>query len=332
MNQADEQPNAPADAGTPEDLIGAVLPPLPVADDGSPEAVIRCHSSRKPLPQMAVLASAKIPYRLEEGQNGWELHVPREQEEAARRELLAWREANRNWPPKTLVLWHEPAAYPAGGLWSLLPAWALLVFYFYTGPFNHDLAAHLAGGSDLAKIRSGEWWRCITSLTLHADVPHVLGNVVTMWAFGFAICRSAGVGLAWLGILLAGFFGNFIPAFWSDDAGLAVGASTATFGALGILVTLQMRRNWGSWAGLRSVWSRIWLPLFAGLALLGFLGVSEGSDLRGHFWGFAAGAGVGLLLLPVADRKLSWWVQAPLALAAAAALVAAWHFALRGVP
>jgi membrane associated rhomboid family serine protease len=332
MTPADE-PSPPPEAPVPDELLEAVLPPLPQDGDG-PDAVIRCHERRKPLPQMAALASAKIPYRLEQRDFGWELHVPREQEAAARRELLTWRAVNRNWPPKALAVWHEhTAAYPGAGVWSLLPVAALLVFYWYTGPFDPDSAAHVAGCSDLEKIRAGEWWRCVTSLTQHADVPHVLGNSVALWAFGFAVCRSTGVGFGWLAILLAGFFGNLIPAWWMEsDTGLAVGASTATFGALGALVMLQVRRNWHSWAGLRSAWSRSWVPLLAGLALLGFLGVSPGADLRGHFWGFTAGLGVGLLLLPVADRKLPWWVQAPLALAAAAAPVAAWHLALRGVP
>ncbi len=334
MNPAAE-PTPPPEDPVPEELLEAVLPPLPPDDDG-PDAVIRCHERKKPLPQMAALASAKIPYRLEQGKGGfWELHVPREQEAAARRELLAWRTVNRNWPPKAaLAVWRGgEAAYPDAAAWSLLPVGALILFYAYTGPFDHDAAAHLAGCSDLEKIRAGEWWRCATSLTQHADVPHLLGNAVALWAFGFAVCRSVGAGFGWLAILLAGFCGNLISAWWSPgETGLAVGASTATFGALGTLAMLQVRRNWHSWAGLRSAWSRSWVPLLAGLALLGFLGVSPGSDLRGHFWGFAAGLGVGLLLFPAADRKLPWWVQTPLALAAAAAPVAAWHLALRGIP
>ena len=337
MNQTDEQLTADsASSASPaaEDLAAALLPPLPEEPSAAlGEGVIRCHSPRKPLPEMAVLASAKIPYRLEEGPGGWEFHVPLDQEAAARRELLAWRAVNRNWPPKALGAWHEtPAAYANAAFWSLWPAVMLLCFFWITtGDFDHSKPGHLAGASDLAKIRNGEWWRCITSLTLHADSSHVLGNAVALWAFGFGVFRSVGGGLGLGCILLSGVFGNLLSAWWRmTDTGLAVGASTATFGALGILVMLQVHRNWQSWNGLLSAWSRSWLPLLAGVALLGFLGTSPEADLRGHLWGFVAGLGLGVLLMPVADKKLAWWVQAPAAVLALALPVVAWQWALAG--
>ena len=330
MNTTDEQPAADAALPVQEDLVAAVLPPLPVIEEAGPEAVIRCHTRHKPLPQMAALASAKIPYHLTEGEDGWEFQVPREQEAAARRELLAWRAVNRNWPPKALGAWHElPAVYPNAVFWSLWPAVMLLSFFWVTGDYDHTVKAQLAGCSDLERIRAGEWWRCLTSLTLHADLPHVLGNALCLWAFGLAIFRSVGGGLGLGGILLAGFFGNLISAWWRvTETGTAVGASTATFGALGILVLLQVRRNWLSWGGLLSAWSRTWLPLLAGIALLGFLGTSPQADLRGHLWGFVAGLGLGFLLLPVADKKLPGWTQAAAGLLALAAPVTAWQMAL----
>ena len=40
---------------------------------------------------------------------------------------------------------------------------------------------------------------------------------------------------------------------------------------------------------------KAWLPLAGGLALLGFIGAGEHSDLTAHAFGFTAGIGLGIL-------------------------------------
>jgi membrane associated rhomboid family serine protease len=59
----------------------------------------------------------------------------------------------------------------------------------------------LGAGDTGAMLFSGQWWRAITALTLHADVAHLAGNVVVGGLFMAFLCREAGVGagffLAW---------------------------------------------------------------------------------------------------------------------------------------
>src|SRR2546422_5158304 len=40
-------------------------------------------------------------------------------------------------------------------------------------------------------IVAGEWWRTVTALTLHADVPHLLGNAVASVVLVGAVDRKS---------------------------------------------------------------------------------------------------------------------------------------------
>src|SRR5438034_78811 len=69
-----------------------------------------------------------------------------------------------------------------------------------------------AGNASAARILAGEPWRTVTALTLHADLPHLLGNTAAGAALFAAVCRTLGPGVgAWL-ILLAGAGGNALNA------------------------------------------------------------------------------------------------------------------------
>ena len=71
---------------------------------------------------------------------------------------------------------------------------------------------------------------------------------------------------------------------------MAVGASTAVFGAVGLLagrgVAQRLRRG--------ELGLRIWVPLAAGLALIAMLGTGERSDIWAHGFGFLAGSFLGV--------------------------------------
>ena len=107
----------------------------------------------------------------------------------------------------------------------------------------------------------------------------------------------------------------------------AIGASTALFGALGIL-TAHARRVWG--LQLRTGLRR-WAPLGAGVMLLAYLGFGgDRTDVGAHVAGFAVGGvlGLGFALAGPACRREPW----PSALYAAVAgclLALAWTLALQ---
>jgi len=115
---------------------------------------------------------------------------------------------------------------------------------------------------------------------------------------------------------------------WVQDAGhRSIGASTAVFAALGLLVAYTWRRGFfrdTPWRG------RI-APIVAGLGLLAFTGTSgENTDLGAHLFGFIMGFGSGLVLARFAS--VTWLRSARLqgvsGALAALLVLAAWALGL----
>ncbi len=287
-----------------------------------------CHDSDYVLPRLAALSAAEIPYDLARGEDGWEVRVSLAQLAAAQGELSAYDAINRGWPPRAEVA-PVPAASVSGLLASFGAGLALLLCYRHTGSFSVAHGPFAGGCADSAAIRAGEWWRSVTALTLHADISHVLGNVVCAVFFGQGVCSIVGAGLGWALILLTGISGNLVTAWMLGPGHISVGASTATFGALGILSALQVAHNLRRHGRWRGVWDRTWIPLGAGVALLALLGVGPRADLTGHFCGFFSGVLLGACCYRLIGRPPGRVWQAALMCAVCACPVVCWQLALR---
>jgi membrane associated rhomboid family serine protease len=123
-------------------------------------------------------------------------------------------------------------------------------------------------------------------------------------------------------LLLAGAGGNALTAAAHGTHHDSVGASTAMFGAIGILGATRVVSR-----GRRRAARRSWMVVAASLALLALLGTSPGSDLLAHLFGLLLGGVLGLAAAP-AMRPLRPLVQWALAVAALAVVVGAWLRAL----
>lgn len=189
--------------------------------------------------------------------------------------------------------------------WELLLLWAAsLLAVFYQQMQDPSLAGR-AASSSLGLIGRHEWWRPFTALFLHSDAGHLAGNLVSGVVFGALVSRSLGPLRAWGLILACGTLGNILTSLLSyPEPFLSIGASTAVFGALGILTGLgfaiSIRRQSG-----RS-WARVAAPVMAGLVLLGWLGGGSGStntDVLGHAFGFGSGLISGMIVGEVRQKS-----------------------------
>jgi membrane associated rhomboid family serine protease len=175
---------------------------------------------------------------------------------------------------------------------------------------------------------TGEWWRVVTALTLHADVAHLIGNLVFGVVLGFFAARTLGIGVAWSSILVGAAMGNAIDASWMPPDHQSIGASTAVFATLGLLSAYAWSRE--STPQLR--WARRWAPLIAGIILLAFTGAGgERTDVVAHIMGFVAGVGIGVLWGRVdparfTSRAMQWCTG----LSALVLLALAWWWPLHG--
>ncbi|MEE9559871.1 MAG: rhomboid family intramembrane serine protease, partial [Acidiferrobacterales bacterium] len=155
---------------------------------------------------------------------------------------------------------------------------------------------------------------------------HALANAIAGAIFFSAVCTTLGAGLGLSVVLLAGAGGNLINAFMHGSLFVSVGASTAVFGAIGVLGGLGVARR--RRRGARG--KHIWVPIAAGLALLAMLGTAgERVDLLGHLFGFLAGGVLGVVMAVAVPRRPSARVQWALGTTALMLVVVSWMLALQ---
>ena len=267
-----------------------------------------------------VLESAGIPYQLRGDAAHWVLIVPSCDEVSALETLDAYDRENPISPAAA-------AAAPEYGRTcaGILMALSLLAFYAMTSWSGGAAAWTRQGNASALRILEGEWWRTATALTLHASVAHVASNAVSCALFATVVCRALGPGVGlWL-MLLAGAGGNALNAILRGPPHSAVGASTAVFGAVGTLGTLQFMSRYRLGASRRAAW----VPIAAALALLAMLGTGAQTDVLAHLFGLLTGGLLGVAASRIRPRPPGRATQFALVLAAMATLAAAWAAALR---
>jgi membrane associated rhomboid family serine protease len=280
-----------------------------------------------------VLSSMSIPHHAHRSSVGGMLLVHDSDYARAREHLDRYEEENKNFPPPRAV------ERPRYGGWPFVAAAfvALVLFAIVTGPVAHPSGAWFQRGASVAsKVLGPEPLRAVTALTLHADGAHVLGNLLSGAVFGRGVERRLGPGGAGLGILVSGAVGNAANAAFHVMRGqehASIGASTAVFGAVGMLAASQLLmgstrvetpeggRHWTHYAA----------PFVGGLALLGALGASPESDVWAHGFGFLAGLVVAIPFALVARKRRATnpFGQALMGLAAIGTVVGSWVVAMR---
>lgn len=179
---------------------------------------------------------------------------------------------------------HYPPGYLLCGLWMI----GLMVAFSYQR--QDPSLVRLGASSSIGLFEHGQWWRPFTALFLHADPPHLVGNLVAGMFFSNLVSRAIGPVFGWAMILACGTLGNGLTAWVAHpEPFTSIGASTAVFAALGILSGVgaaESLRDRALMPGLR-----VLSPLLAGVVLLGLIdgGDSPNTDVLGHVFGFSAG-------------------------------------------
>jgi membrane associated rhomboid family serine protease len=260
-----------------------------------------------------VLEQEDIPHELRRlGETLWALEI--DDSDAGRAEA-AIAEFERENPPRVRppqIVHPTTSAVACGVAFAL----ALVAIYLRTGPASPGSPWFERGSANATAILRGEWWRCVTALTLHADAGHVAGNAVLGGILVALLARSVGPGVASALLLLSGVAGTFAAAGLLRHDFTSIGASTAVFGVLGALAALPRDSR------------RVWMPVIGGVALLGLLGTSKSADVAGHLCGFVSGvlAGAVVALLPPLRNRAA---QAALAIVTACIPMVAWLAAFR---
>jgi membrane associated rhomboid family serine protease len=196
--------------------------------------------------------------------------------------------------------------------------------YFWVGlqPWANWLTSQ--GTADArAMLEGGEWWRCLTATTLHADHEHFLGNVLSGFFILNLLNHRVGMGTIMLLSTLGAGATNLLVALASGPDHRSLGFSSVVFCALGMLgavesTLIRRRKDWS----LRRL-----APLIAAFFIAVMVGLGENADVKAHFYGFGIGAALGFLarFLPKGLGRPPW--QLAFACATYAAYVLAWRLA-----
>ncbi len=225
---------------------------------------------------------------------GYALFTAAGDAEEASRELSLYgaEQSTKAPPPEPITVDH-----PAGFTWLLL--WGIILTAVFSKQLADPSLTDRFSNSTLPLLEQGEWWRPFTALFLHGDLAHLLGNLLIGGMFCLMAAKSLGAWKSWPLILVGGTVGNFINAMaHRGESFSSIGASTATFAALGLLVGLVLATETmrGRYMKLRS----LAIPLISGTLLFSMFGTAgENTDVSAHLWGGLCGAALGVIA--------GWW-------------------------
>jgi len=169
-------------------------------------------------------------------------------------------------------------------------------------------------------ITRGGVWRLIAPVMLHANLTHLLFNVFFQLRMGFGMEKQFGRNKMMMLYFACGLFGNLMSVSL-DPFKLAVGASTAGFGLIGVWLAEILL----SWELLGPARERtiIWI-VFMLISVTTMSSMTPNMDLYGHLGGALGGFLLSIVISDMREQdRPPWYGQAR----AAAALGLAVFFA-----
>lgn len=285
--------------------------------------VLATDNKQEALSCSLVLSSVGISHHFNQTPDSLVLSVATDDAQEAGAQIKAYLHENRNWPPRPVATANTftPLLQPP----TLLLTGSLALLYTVTGPWSeHSFWFTHGAGNAEAILQSGEFYRLITALTLHADTVHLLGNCLFGGFLFHFFCKLTGNGLGLFSMLLTATLANYINVTLHGSNHLFVGFSTAVFAIIGMLAMIS-REHRTSTRYLQV------LPFMAGAALLAMIGSSgERTDLGAHLFGLCCGLGSGWILSrpTLLQLRQSMLFQTTLFILSIATIVIAWKIAL----
>jgi membrane associated rhomboid family serine protease len=128
-------------------------------------------------------------------------------------------------------------------------------------------------------VSTGQWYRLITVVLVHASLLHIASNMYSLWMFGNLIESIFGKARFALIFVISGITASTASVFLGPHNAYSVGASGAIFGLLGALLVIGKRVG----LNYQSLVSVVVLNLIITFSV-------PGIDWRAHIGGFIGGA------------------------------------------
>jgi membrane associated rhomboid family serine protease len=119
----------------------------------------------------------------------------------------------------------------------IIIACILVSVIFWLADPNGSSATYLAFSTN--NLLKGRAWTLVTALFLHADVLHLAGNMIFLFAFGNALEKELGVGKTFLAFFAGGILSLSLGIFFYNPNALLVGASAAIFTMTAVVMLVK---------------------------------------------------------------------------------------------
>lgn len=176
--------------------------------------------------------------------------------------------------------------------------------------FTHPVLLAYGAKLNLLIRQDHEWWRLVTPVFIHVNLPHVLVNMYSLWMIGpyveklygsakfvvfWVVTGVAGVVASYLTVrpeMVNGLVGSFVFKVRDDPS---AGASGALFGLIGVLFVFGIKFRRELPEGFKRAFGTGLLPLIFINLFIGFMGRGF-IDNAAHLGGLASGAALALLV------------------------------------
>ena len=196
-----------------------------------------------------------------------------------------------------LLMW-QASEMSSTALWGAFPESVLLSFGAKTNyAIHHD----------------GEWWRFVTPVFIHVNLPHLLINMYSLWILGPWVEKlygSARFVVFWIVTGIAGVVASYLTVIPGARPGLigsfliksadepSAGASGALFGLVGVLFVFGLKYRRELPEGFKRAFGTGMLPVILLNLAIGFLGRGI-IDNAAHMGGLVSG----MALAAIVDYK-----------------------------
>ena len=110
------------------------------------------------------------------------------------------------------------------------------LYYWFSGQ-GDLITQNFAFSTD--NLINGRVWTLVTALFLHADILHLAGNMIFLYAFGNALEKEVGAGKTYLAFFVGGILSFLLGVFFYDPAVYMIGASAAIFTLIAVVLLVK---------------------------------------------------------------------------------------------
>ena len=176
-------------------------------------------------------------------------------------------------------------------VWIAVINIVIFLAMLFSGMNIYDKIVENYANNYVRVLEHGEWYRVFTSMFLHSDADHLLGNMLCLCVVGIQVEKVLGRGKFLFTYFISGIIAGLSSLGYNmylKENVLSLGASGAIYGLCGIFIVILIANKdvFGKGNAVR---------LIIYLALCGYAGLASNIDHAAHIGGLLAGILLGII-------------------------------------